>query len=64
MAGASMKKWRKNKIRQCVKEQTADKVVNSLRGLFLEPTEENLQELSEMFAELLTEEEQNKQKEE
>ena len=56
MAGSSTKKLRKQKIKEGLAKQRADKTVDGLRDMFVNPTEEQLDELSQAIADIALEE--------
>ena len=56
MAGSSVKKLRKQKIKEGLAKQRADKTVDGLRDMFVNPTEEQLDELSKAIADIALEE--------
>lgn len=56
MAGGAVKKLRKQKIKEGLAKQRADKTVNGLRDMFVNPTEEQLDELSQAIADIVLEE--------
>ena len=66
MAGSSTKKLRKQKIKEGLAKQRADKTVDGLRDMFVNPTEEQLDELSQAIADIALEEkvEENEEKDE
>ena len=66
MAGGAMKKLRKQKIKEGLAKQRADKTVDGLRDMFVNPTEEQLDELSQAIADIALEEknEENAEKDE
>lgn len=66
MAGSSVKKLRKQKIKEGLAKQRADKTVDGLRDMFVNPTEEQLDELSQAIADIALEEkvEENEEKDE
>ena len=66
MAGGAMKKLRKQKIKEGLAKQRADKTVDGLRDMFVNPTEEQLDELSKAIADIALEEkvEENEEKDE
>lgn len=64
MSGGAIKKLRRQKIKQQLKEQKADKTVNELKDKFTNPTEEELQELSEAIANIVLDEEKEEKDEE
>lgn len=63
MAGSSTKKLRKQKIKEGLAKQRADKTVDGLRDMFVNPTEEQLDELSQAIADIALEE-KNEEKDE
>ena len=66
MAGGAIKKLRKAKIKEGLAKQRADKTVDGLRDMFVNPTEEQLDELSQAIADIALEEkvEENEEKDE
>ena len=56
MAGGAVKKLRKQKIKEGLAKQRADKTVDGLRNMFVNPTEEQLDELSQAIADIVLEE--------
>lgn len=56
MAGGAIKKLRRQKIKEGLAKQRADKTVNGLRDMFVNPTEEQLDELSQAIADIALEE--------
>ena len=56
MAGGAIKKLRKQKIKEGLAKQRADKTVDGLRDMFINPTEEQLDELSKAIADIALEE--------
>ncbi len=56
MAGGAIKKLRKQKIKEGLAKQRADKTVDGLRDMFINPTEEQLDELSQAIADIALEE--------
>lgn len=66
MAGGAVKKLRKQKIKGGLAKQRADKTVDGLRDMFVNPTEEQLDELSQAIADIALEEkvEENEEKDE
>ena len=66
MAGGAVKKLRKAKIKEGLAKQRADKTVDGLRDMFVNPTEEQLDELSQAIADISLEEkvEENEEKDE
>ena len=56
MSGGAMKKLRKQKIKEGLAKQRADKTVDGLRDMFVNPTEEQLDELSKAIADIALEE--------
>lgn len=56
MAGGAVKKLRKQKIKEGLAKQRADKTVDGLRDMFINPTEEQLDELSQAIADIALEE--------
>lgn len=66
MSGGAIKKHRRKQIKEGLAKQRADKTVNGLRDMFVNPTEEQLDELSEAIADIVLEEkdEENAEKDE
>lgn len=66
MAGGAVKKLRKQKIKEGLAKQRADKTVDGLKDMFINPTEEQLDELSQAIADIALEEkdEENAEKDE
>ena len=66
MAGGAVKKLRRQKIKEGLAKQRADKTVDGLRDMFVNPTEEQLDELSKAIADIALEEkvEENEEKDE
>lgn len=66
MSGGAIKKLRKQKIKEGLAKQRADKTVDGLKDMFINPTEEQLDELSEAIADIVLEEkdEENAEKDE
>ena len=66
MSGGAIKKLRKQKIKEGLAKQRADKTVDGLRDMFVNPTEEQLDELSQAIADIALEEkvEENEEKDE
>ena len=66
MSGGAIKKLRKQKIKEGLAKQRADKTVDGLRDMFVNPTEEQLDELSRAIADIALEEkvEENEEKDE
>ena len=64
MAGGAIKKLRKQKIKEGLAKQRADKTVDGLRDMFVNPTEEQLDELSKVIADIALEEEKEEEKDE
>ena len=66
MSGGMIKKQRRQKIKEGLAKQRADKTVNGLRDMFVNPTEEQLDELSQAIADIALEEkvEENEEKDE
>ena len=56
MAGGAVKKLRRQKIKEGLAKQRADKTVDGLRDMFVNPTEEQLDELSKAIADIALEE--------
>lgn len=56
MSGGMIKKQRRQKIKEGLAKQRADKTVNGLRDMFVNPTEEQLDELSQAIADIALEE--------
>ena len=66
MSGGMIKKQRRQKIKEGLAKQRADKTVDGLRDMFVNPTEEQLDELSKAIADITLEEkvEENEEKDE
>ena len=66
MSGGMIKKQRRQKIKEGLAKQRADKTVDGLRDMFVNPTEEQLDELSKAIADIALEEkdEENEEKDE
>ena len=64
MAGGAIKKLRRQKIKEGLAKQRADKTVDGLRDMFVNPTEEQLDELSKAIADIALEEEKEEEKDE
>ena len=66
MAGGAVKKLRRQKIKEGLAKQRADKTVDGLRDMFVNPTEEQLDELSKAIADIALEEkvDENEEKDE
>ena len=66
MSGGMIKKQRRQKIKEGLAKQRADKTVDGLRDMFVNPTEEQLDELSKAIADIALEEkdEENAEKDE
>ena len=56
MSGGMIKKQRRQKIKEGLAKQRADKTVDGLRDMFINPTEEQLDELSQAIADIALEE--------
>ena len=56
MSGGMIKKQRRQKIKEGLAKQRADKTVDGLRDMFVNPTEEQLDELSKAIADIALEE--------
>ena len=56
MSGGMIKKQRRQKIKEGLAKQRADKTVDGLRDMFVNPTEEQLDELSQAIADIALEE--------
>ena len=56
MSGGMIKKQRRQKIKEGLAKQRADKTVDGLRDMFVNPTEEQLDELSQAIADIVLEE--------
>ena len=56
MAGGAVKKLRRQKIKEGLAKQRADKTVDGLRDMFVNPTEKQLDELSQAIADIALEE--------
>ena len=66
MSGGMIKKQRRQKIKEGLAKQRADKTVDGVRDMFVNPTEEQLDELSQAIADIALEEkvEENEEKDE
>ena len=60
MSGGMIKKQRRQKIKEGLAKQRADKTVDGLRDMFVNPTEEQLDELSQAIADIALEEKDEK----
>ena len=56
MSGGMIKKQRRQKIKEGLAKQRADKTVDGLRDMFVNPTEEQLDELSQAIGDIALEE--------
>ena len=56
MSGGMIKKQRRQKIKEGLAKQRADKTVDGLRDMFVNPTEEQLDELGQAIADIALEE--------
>ena len=56
MAGGAVKKLRRQKIKEGLAKQRADKTVDGLRDMFVNPTAKQLDELSQAIADIALEE--------
>ena len=63
MRGGMIKKQRRQKIKEGLAKQRADKTVDGLRDMFVNPTEEQLDELSQAIADIALEEKNEKKNE-
>ena len=63
MSGGMIKKQRRQKIKEGLAKQRADKTVDGLRDMFVNPTEEQLDELSQAIADIALEEKDEKKNE-
>ena len=63
MSGGMIKKQRRQKIKEGLAKQRADKTVDGLRNMFVNPTEEQLDELSQAIADIALEEKDEKKNE-
>ena len=63
MSGGMIKKQRRQKIKEGLAKQRADKTVDGLRDMFVNPTEEQLDELSQAIADIALEEKNEKKNE-
>ena len=61
VAGGAIKKLRRQKIKEGLAKQRADKTVDGLRDMFVNPTEEQLDELSKVIADIALEEEEKEE---
>lgn len=57
MSGGAIKKLRRQKIKQQLKEQKAKKVTNELKDEFVNMSEEQQDELAQAIADIVNEEE-------
>ena len=57
MSGGAIKKLRRQKIKQQLKEQKAKKVTNELKDEFVNMSEEKIDELAQAIADIANEEE-------
>ena len=57
MSGGAIKKLRRKKIKQQLKEQKAKKVTNELKDEFVNMSEEQQDELAQAIADIVNEEE-------
>lgn len=62
MPGGSMKKFRKQRIRQRLKEQKASKITNELKEQIVKMSEEQQDELAQAIADITNEEEEQENK--
>ena len=62
MPGGSMKKFRKQRIRQRLKEQKASKITNELKEQIVNMSEEQQDELAQAIADIANEEEEQENK--
>ena len=56
MSGGAIKKLRRQKIKQQLKEQKAKKVTNELKDGFVNMSEEEMDELAQVIADIVEEE--------
>ena len=56
MSGGAIKKLRRQKIKQQLKEQKANKVTNELKDGFVNMSEEEMDELAQAIADIVEEE--------
>ena len=62
MPGGSMKKFRKQRIRQRLKEQKASKITNELKEQIVNMSEEQQDELAQAIADIANEETEEENK--
>ena len=62
MPGGSMKKFRKQRIRQRLKEQKASKITNELKEQIVNMSEEQQDELAQAIADIANEEAEEENK--
>lgn len=63
MSGGAIKKLRRQKIKQQLKEQKAKKVTNELKDEFVNMSEEQQDELAQAIADIVNEEDLEKEEE-
>ena len=63
MSGGAIKKLRRQKIKQQLKEQKAKKVTNELKDGFVNMSEEQQDELAQAIADIVNEEDLEKEEE-
>ena len=61
MPGGSMKKFRKQRIRQRLKEQKASKITNELKEQIVNMSEEQQDELAQAIADIANEDEKEEE---
>ena len=61
MPGGSMKKFRKQRIRQRLKEQKANKITNELKEQIVNMSEEQQDELAQAIADIANEDEKEEE---
>lgn len=61
MSGGAIKKLRRQKIKQQLKEQKAKKVTNELKDGFVKMSEEQQDELAKAIADIVNEEEKEEE---
>ena len=63
MSGGAIKKLRRQKIKQQLREQKAKKVTNELKDGFVNMTEDEQNELAKAIADIVEEEKEEKEEE-
>lgn len=61
MSGGAIKKLRRQKIKQQLKEQKASKITNELKDEFVKMSEEQQDELAQAIADIANEEEKEEE---